>query len=181
MHPGRKPVAYQNEASPFSGHQIVRTFGKPGIVKLRAGIAEVGDDTTQNAVVCGSSQLFRQLHRKGGNLRRRTTKTVIRHPAGRRETVLDSVKPVHSVDRPTHTPATTEIPYALQGLFGAQKIAVERNDDIGVRKCRLDRDIRTEERGDGRVAFFETERFVGVKLDLRKLLLQRTQNAIASR
>ena len=38
-----------------------------------------------------------------------------------------------------------------------------------------------KKRSDRRVTFFEAERFVGVKLDLRKLLLQRTQHSIASR
>ena len=114
--------------------KIIGRFAQPLLVESRSACrhfksrnyrAEIG-------VFCRRQNFSRERIRERGDLARGTAKTMVRHRAGERETILDHIKAVHCVFRRAHSPARAKRAHRCEiALAAIEKIAVQRQDHIG--------------------------------------------------
>src|SRR5215471_7293890 len=97
---------------------------------------------------------------------------MVSHPTGDRVPILNGIQPVHVLRQTVHSAAPAEVPDRLHRLLCAQKVAIERNNDVGRLKIRSQSDIRAKQSSHCQVMLLESERIVGVQANLRKSLIK---------
>ena len=97
---------------------------------------------------------------------------MVGHSAGEGETILDHVKPVHAVLRRAHAPARSERAHRFEiALAAIEKIAVQRENDIGAIEFRQCPRVRAESGLHGDVRFRAQARFIDTPAHAREIFL----------
>src|SRR5262249_12975114 len=97
---------------------------------------------------------------------------MVSHSTGDRVAILNGIQPVHVLAQTVHSTAPAKVPDRLHRLLCAQKVAIQRNNDVGCLKIRSQSDIRTKYSSHGQVTLLEPDRIVGVQANLRKSLMK---------